>query len=266
MIGAPLGNTWYDSLQLKVTKRYSQGLDLLGTFTWQKELTTIGTPSLLLPTIPPNDVFNRRNQKTISSLSEPFVFVFAFNYRIPEFGPNRWVRLAVGGWTFGGILRYASGLPIRVPAAQNQLASLLFRGTYANRVPGEPLFLKDLNCHCIDPNKDFVLNPKAWSDPAPGQWGTSATFYNDYRYARRPDEQLSVGRIFRIKEEMTLQIRAEFFNAFNRTYLNNPNSANALETQRVNAQGVPAAGFGRIDAGSVFSSPRNGQLVARFQW
>lgn len=26
------------------------------------------------------------------------------------------------------------------------------------------------------------------------------------------------------------------------------------------------AGFGRIDAGSVASSPRNGQLVARFQF
>ena len=47
------------------------------------------------------------------------------------------------------------------------------------RVPGKPLYLKAPNCHCIDPNKDFVLNPKAWSDPAAGQWGTAATYYND---------------------------------------------------------------------------------------
>jgi hypothetical protein len=257
VVGAPLGNTWYDSLQVKVTKRYSHGLDLLGTFTWQKELTTIG---------PVNDVFNRPLQKSIGSLSEPFILVTAFNYRVPALGPNRWVRLAVGGWTFGGILRYASGLPIQVPAAQNQLASLLFRGTFANRVPGEPLFLKDLNCHCIDPNRDFVLNPKAWSDPGPGQWGTSAPYYNDYRYARRPDEQLSVGRIFRIREGMTFQVRAEFFNAFNRTFLNDPTSNNAQQTQTRNALGVPTAGFGRIDSGSVPNPPRNGQIVARFQW
>jgi len=76
----------------------------------------------------------------------------------------------------------------------------------------------------VGPRNGARVVAKAWSDPAPGQWGTSATFYNDYRYARRPDEQLSVGRIFRIKEEMTLQIRVEFFNAFNRTYLNNPRS------------------------------------------
>jgi len=55
-----------------------------------------------------------------------------------------------------------------------------------NRVAGEPLFTKDLNCHCIDPNKDFVLNPKAWSDVPQGQWGFSAPYYNDYRQARVP--------------------------------------------------------------------------------
>jgi hypothetical protein len=46
------------------------------------------------------------------------------------------------------------------------LSTLLFRGRFSSRVPGQPLFLKDLNCHCIDPNKEFVLNPAAWSDPA----------------------------------------------------------------------------------------------------
>ena len=35
---AARGNTWYDSLQVKVTKRYSHGLTMTGGFTWQKEL------------------------------------------------------------------------------------------------------------------------------------------------------------------------------------------------------------------------------------
>jgi hypothetical protein len=196
---APLGNSWYDSLQIKATKRYSHGLDLMATFTWQKELTTIGAV---------NDVFDRRSQKQISSLSEPFVLVFAGNYRVPQAGPTRLIRRLVGGWTLGGIMRYASGLPILVPTAQNQLAALLFRPTFASRVPGAPLFLKDLNCHCIDPNKEFVLNPNAWVDPPAGQFGTSAPYYNDYRYQRRPDEQLSFGRVFQIREGMTFQVRA----------------------------------------------------------
>ncbi len=256
--GAPLGNTWYDSLQTKLTKRYSNGLDLLGTFTWQKELTTIG---------PVNNVVNRANQKQVSALSEPLIFMVAAHYRVPKFGPNRFVRNLVGGWTIGTILRYASGMPIRSPQANNALNTVLPQAsnptTFANRVEGAPLFLKDLNCHCIDPNKDFVLNPDAWSDPAAGQFGTAAAYYSDYRYARRPDEQINIGREFRIKEGIVFSVRAEFFNVFNRTFMNNPDVANAQTTQKTNSQGIPISGFGRINSGSVFSDPRNGQLVAR---
>ena len=255
--GAPLANTWYDSLQVKVTKRYSHGLDLLATFAWQKELTT---------DVSINDVFNRPNQKGLSSLSEPFILVLAFNYRLPAMGSSKWVRTAVGGWTVGGILRYASGLPIPVAVSQNQLSGLVFQTTRFNRVSGEPLYLYDLNCHCFDPNKDFVLNPKAWSDAAPGQWGFSAPYYNDLRYQRRPDEQVTFGRVFRLREGMSFQVRAEFFNVFNRVYLNDPSATNPLQTPNRNAQGVPISGFGRIDTGSLISQPRNGQIVARFQF
>jgi hypothetical protein len=37
-LGRPLGDTWYDSLQAKLPKRYSHGLDVQAAFTWQKEL------------------------------------------------------------------------------------------------------------------------------------------------------------------------------------------------------------------------------------
>jgi hypothetical protein len=35
---APLGNNWYDSLQVTLTRRYSRGLELTAAYTWQKEL------------------------------------------------------------------------------------------------------------------------------------------------------------------------------------------------------------------------------------
>jgi hypothetical protein len=109
-----------------------------------------------------------------------------------------------------------------------------------------------------------VLNPKAWSDPAAGQWGTAAAFYNDYRYQRRPNEQLSFGRGFRLREGMNLQVRAELFNPFNRVFLNNPTATNALATQARNAQGLTTSGFGYINTGSLYSTPRTAQLMARF--
>jgi hypothetical protein len=265
--GAPLGNTWYDSLQMKLTKRLSHGLDVTSTFVWQKELTTAEGNV--------NNVSNRSLQKTLSELSQPLILMVAFNYQTPGWGRNRWMNAALRGWTVGGIVRYASGLPIKSPIAQNNLAAILYESTYANRVPGQPLFLKDLNCRCIDPNKDFVLNPAAWSQPGPGQFGVSNSFYNDYRYARTPSEQVSLGRWFSIREKVRFQIRAEFFNVLNRNLLSEPSSSNSQQTQSRTAQGRATGGFGYITPGqtTITSSsrgqatpPRSGQLVARIEF
>jgi hypothetical protein len=262
---APLGNNWYDSLQVKATKRYSHGLDFTAAYTYSKTLSTVEAHDGTI--VPLSDVYNRPNQKTYSVSDQPHVFVVGFNYQTPRAGPNKFVKTLVGDWTIGGILRYSSGFPIRVPQAQNAINSVWFRGgSNANRVANQPLFLKDPNCHCFDPNKEFILNPNAWSDPLPGEWGTAAAYYGDYRTARRPDEQLSLGRVFRVKEKMNFSIRAEFFNVFNRVYLNNPDSTNALATPRVDANGQVISGFGRVNTASTFSPPRSGQIVARFQF
>jgi hypothetical protein len=262
---APLGNNWYDSLQTKLTKRFSRGLDFTVAYTWSKTLTTVEDQNGSV--VPLNDVYNRRNQKTFSVNDQPHVFVTGFNYTLPKVGPGKLAKALVGDWTVGGILRYASGTPIRTPTSNNGLGALLFRGTNTNRVPGEPLFLKDLNCHCFDPNKEFVLNPKAWSDPAQGTWGYAAAYYNDYRTARRPDEQLSLGRNFQLKERLMFSFRAEMFNVFNRVYLLNPDSGNFQATQNVNAAtGQIISGFGRINTANTFLPPRSGQIVARIQF
>ena len=262
-VGAPLGNTWYDSLQTKVTKRISHGLDAQGSFVWQKELADNESASATSFYV--NDVFNRHNQKTLSSLSQPLITVIAFNYRMPALGPSRWVREIVRDWTLSGIFKYASGLPILAPVAQNNLSQVLFQSTFATRLSDQPLFLKNLNCNCIDPYNNLTLNKAAWAQPAAGKFGQSAVFFNDYRYARLPSEQAGLGRIFRIRERATLQVRAEFFNIFNRVFLNQPTSTNALQTPTFNSLGLNG-GFGYISPGSVLNPPRNGQIVARLQF
>jgi hypothetical protein len=256
-LGVPFGESKYDSLQVKANKRYSHGLNLTATFTWQNERTNM---------LPGNAFFNRVDEFFVSELSEPLITVVAFSYEVPAFTSNRFVRAAVGGWTFGGMVRYASGLPIPVPSSQNQITALLFENTRMNRVEGEPLYMGDLNSGDIDPSQDFALNPKAWANPAPGQTSASLPFYDDFRYQRRPDEQLSIGRSFRIRNRARFEVRGEFFNAFNRIQLNNPDAANPLQTQQRNAQGVPTAGFGRINTGTVFGPPRSGQIVTRLSW
>ena len=102
---------------MKANKRYSHGLNLTATFTWQNERTNMGTGATTSSII-------RRTSLRPPDLSEPLITVVAFSYEVPAFTSNRFVRAALGGWTFGGMVRYASGLPIPVPASQNQIAAL----------------------------------------------------------------------------------------------------------------------------------------------
>src|SRR5206468_3564107 len=177
-LGPPLGDTWYDSLQVKATQRFSRGLTGQVAYTWQKELVsgTGADTSYLTPgTVLINDVYNYAQNKQLSAFSRPHMLVVALNYTTPgfKFGDGMASRIlssVARDWTFGSVLRYQSGELIRVPASNNQLLNQLGRGpsnnpanwgggtTFFNRVEGQPLFLKDPNCHCIDPTKDLVLN------------------------------------------------------------------------------------------------------------
>ena len=271
---APLGKVWYDALQAKVTKRLSRGLDFSYAFTFQKELT-MGAEADTTGGGAVNDIFDRGKQKQISSLSRPFTSVLALNYRLPKWGPNRIVSQALRDWTVGTVIQDASGLPILAPQAQNttNINSYLFRGgvgTYANRVAGQPLYLKDLNCHCVDPRKDLILNPAAWTNPADGHFGTSAPYFSDYRFQRRPQENFAISRTFRLKADspMALNVRMEFTNILNRTEMPDPVATNFAATRTTNAQtGALTGGFGFINPASISRSPvqpRQGTLVARF--
>jgi hypothetical protein len=238
-----------------------------------------------------NDVFNRQNNKTLSGFDQPQTLIIAGNYTTPKlltsssgFG-SKMLSWAARDWVAGAVLHYASGFPFKVPTATTGLSSFVFQNTNVNRVPGQPLFTVDLNCHCFDPNTTFVLNPNAWANPPLGQFGTANAHYDDYRMQRHPAESVSLARNFRFKERSTLQIRAEFSNIFNRAGINVPSATNAFATPT--CAGGPCqpgsqttGGFGYISSAAVGGAasnpaaastatfatprPREGTLVARF--
>lgn len=279
--GAPLGDSWYDSLQVKATKRLSHGLSLQAAYTWAKtEANPAGTV---------NNIFNRPNQKGITSTNQPTLLNIGYVYQVQKYGflpQSKFLRAILADWNFGGLLQYASGLPIATPTSSNNMAGWYGQNTLENRVPGQPLYITNENCNCINPTGQFVLNPNAWANPAPGEWGTSSPYYADFRGPRRPSENMNIGRTFRIKERTTLEVRAEFFNVFNRLYLNTAsasspqgNRACTITTPTAGAASsvnIPAgsyscpngysspSGFGAISYTSLYAQPRNGQLVARF--
>jgi hypothetical protein len=287
----PMGKTWYDALQIKATKRLSHGLSLLSTFAWSKSLTIgseIGEPNpgttggALV-----NNVFNRYQNKYLSQYDQPFLFNTSVTYTTPRTSfktPfNKALSAALGDWTYGAFLQYASGMPMQVPLAQSNLNNYLFQGqSFANRKPGVPLFtVKDINCHCYDPNTTFVLNKDAWYDPDPGTFGSSPAYYNDYRKQRRPVENMNLGRRFQITEKASFNLRIEFTNVFNRAFWGDPggSTAGAALTQWTLAQtrqplkpgqtiANTATGFGMVPTTGFTTTqnlyPRQGVLVGRF--
>jgi hypothetical protein len=296
-LGPPLGDTWYDSLQAKVTKRYSHGLDVQYAFTWQKELANGANSdtSYLTPNPPRiNDVFNYAQNKQISGYSRPLVSILSFNYRTPRLpGDGKGLKAAswvTKDWVIGAVLRYQSGAVLPTASSNNNFLNQMQRGvannpalwgggtTFQNLVPGQALFLQDPNCHCFDPTKTLVLNPAAWSDVAAGQYGNSAPYLNNYRWQRQPAESMSFGRIFPIAKEGTinLNVRIEFQNIFNRTFLAAPSAANPtapllFTNQFANgATGALSSGFGFVNSvnggGPAGAQPRSGQIVARFSF
>ena len=299
-LGPPNGNTWYDSLQIKATKRYSHGLSSQLAYTWQKELTngTNSNTSYVTPSAPLiNDVFNKSLDKQISGFSQPQTLIISFSYTTPKlradssgFKALSWV---LRDWVYSGVLSYRSGQILGTPSSANQLLANLARGpannpaiwgggyTFMNRVPGQPLFLMDPNSK-FDPTKQLVLNPAAWVEPAYGTFGASAAYFNDYRWQRQPSESMAFGRTFGLgkEERFRLQIRAEFQNIFNRTFYTLPTGSGATfvttpaghGNSLSGVTGLLSSGFGYVNwlNGGAYNSlgtgpaPRSGQIVARF--
>ncbi len=288
--GAPTGSTSYDSLQAKATQRLSHGLSVTSLFTWSKSLVAAR-----------EEFFNpNSSQKQLQPTDQPFLFNIAAVYTTPKARfLDKWHAASwlAQDWQVGISASYGSGTLLTPPSVTttNNLGS-----SQMVRVPGQPLFLKDPNCHCINPWYDQILNPLAWTNPTStgqpdyttnnsggslnGVFGPN-TLYGDFRGPRHPTENLNFGRNFRIKERMSFQIRAEFTNALNRTFLGNPVTVPPPGGSPVsprlaigrNNLGQITSGFGTINA--TFSTgpsggfatlagnpslPRQGTLIARF--
>jgi hypothetical protein len=278
----PLGASWYDALQMKLTKRFSHGLVAGVSYAYsmaEDNATNAGS------------IYNRASFKGLSANDTPNILNVNVDYTIPAFGfvqSSRIARTILADWRLGTIQTYSSGALLSTPTSSNSIGSYVSTGyTRMVRVPGVPLYQvedavsgsstvisRNLNCGCIDPTVDTVLNPAAWVNQAAGVPGSNIVYYNDFRAQRRPVISASLGKLFRIKEHMTLSLRAEFFNLFNTDLSIAAPSTGSPQNPPTLSNGVLTGGFGYLNytgitANSVSSSvptPRTGQLVARIDF
>jgi outer membrane receptor protein involved in Fe transport len=289
-LGPAIGKTWYDSLQFKATKRFSHGLSMQGSFVWAKG-DVLGTGAeagniTTLQGIPIYaDIYNYGINKQLNQLVKPLALVISGTYITPKFVASstgtKVLSEVVRDWQLGWVLRYQNGDLIQTPYSNNQLYLQLARfsgpttytPTFWNRVPGVNPLGVDPNCKCFNPQTTLVLNKAAWTDAPGGTFGTSAPFYNDYRWQRQPAESMSFGRNFRLGKEgrYNLFIRAEAQNIFNRLFFKMPLTGTASPTLSANPStpatstgGVYTGGYGYIATlGGAGATPRSGQVVAR---
>ena len=266
-VSAPLGKTWYDSLQSTITQRFSYGLTLNGNFTWSKNLDLMSSP----------DIFNRSVGKNISLNDLPYQFRLSAQYSTPK-----QAFFLFRDWSVGWFLQYQSA-PLLIEPSANAgafpISGWLGRGPGpAERVAGQPLFTTnwvdlngvphtdelDINCHCYDPTKTVVLNPLAFTGTPNGQWASNFSHIRDFRGIRYPTENANLGRSFRIKERVTINIRVEFANVLNRLRLPQPSTASLTASPiKSSLTGLYTTGYGTIVPTAGTAGQRSGMLVGR---
>ncbi len=286
---APLGKTWYDSLQLNVTQRFSRGLSLNANYTFSKGMDLLSSP----------DIFNRQLGKNLTALDTPHQFRMTAEYQVPSFAnsgikylSNKTVSYILGNWGIGWYLQYQSAAILQRPSNQGTipLSNFLGRGPGSAQLrigadgqPMNPWSVNwvdydgnrrtdpiDINCHCYDPTKTIVFNPAAWESIPNGQWANSFSDIRPYRGYRYPLENANVSRNFRFTERFVLHIRVEFQNVLNRTRLPQPSNgtggnfsaAPTTFTTGANA-GLYSAGFGTVLPTSGTNNARSGTLIGR---
>jgi hypothetical protein len=282
-LGPFIGKSWYDALQTKVTKRFSHGLQVQGSFVWSKATdiglgSEAGNISTLAGEAVIGDYFNYGTNKQLNQLTRPLATVISGAYTTPRFTADslgmKALSQVVRDWQVGFLLRYQSAALIESPASTNQLNLQLQRTfpTFMNYVPGVNPLAVDPNCHCFNPQTTQVLNPNAWTDAPAGTWGVSAPFYSNYRWQRQPAESMSFGRNFRMGREgrYNLAVRAEFQNILNRLFLSAPltngnGGAVSAIAPITRVGGVIIGGYGSVATiGGAGATPRSGQIVGRF--
>ena len=278
------GQSFYNAGKIDVQRRFSQGIQFGASYTFSKLITDAASDlyggSALTGVL--QNPADRRSLRSISPDDVPHNFVFNYLIELP-FGKGKpflntggIVDRIVGGWQVGGIQRYRSGTPITVFVAGGRrdfLDLLGWGGNLRVNVTGQPFYATNTVVNG-DPVSFRYLNAGAFSAPPtyagtaaaigsaeyaayyanPARFlGTGAPTFNGLRTKPFYTEDLSIIKKTRITETTYFEIRAEFFNLFNRSRPSGPES-------NFDNLGI----FGNSGYFSDLDQPRRIQLGARF--
>jgi hypothetical protein len=234
----PAGFSNYNSLQVKLEKRFAYGLQFLNSFVWGKAIDNSGQS---LDTsggndASPQDVRNLAAEKGLSNYDQKLTNVTSVVYQLPvgkgkKFGDSLHPALdaVIGGWELTVINNALSAPPINlrawagnIPAAFQTVGNLSgFRGgeTFRPNVLGPVLAVNPEDITNTFFNTANVVLPTDPSKP----FGNAGR--NSVRGIGTQQMDLGIHKNFALpRESMRLQFRAEFFNVMNHTNFTAPNT------------------------------------------
>lgn len=236
-----IGTSNYNSMQVKVEKRYSFGLSFLSSYTWSKSLDiqSEGQSGSIMT------IYDLRRDWGPSDFDIRQMFVYSGTYTLPvgkgkQFlsGARGFTNALLGGWNIGGITSIDSGLPFSISAG-GDLANV-GGGSQRAQVVG-------------DPNSGFSQSRLKWFNTsaftAPAQYTFGNAGRNNMRGPRQVNVDFVTYKDFAFTESKKLEFRAEFFNVANHARFGNPNN------------NVQSGAFGGIYSAA---EPRDIQFALKF--
>ncbi len=233
-------NSSYNSLQMSLRRRYSQGLMFMGSYTWGHSIDEgsqqWGSEGRNNPQNT-TDLYDHSFDRGNSIFDVKHAFVFSGVYALP-FGNtlDGAARHIVSGWEINSIITLTTGNPVTIITGFNRADN---RDT---RNPDRPDLVGNNNNPIVgdgrDPDRYF--DTSAFSLPARGTHGDLAR--SSLRGPGVATWDFGIFKNFNLSEQVRGQFRVEFFNILNHANFAHPSSAifNSNGTVRGNAAKITA--------------------------
>jgi hypothetical protein len=198
---------------LRAERRFANGFNFLATYTWSKFLNNTNEGGAVLGAEGGtySNFYNRRADYGPSENDIPHRVTVSGVYELP-IGRGRPVQLpliadvVLGGWSLGGVLTLQSGPPFTVTTQVNTV----FSAAGALRAD----VLRNPNLPTSERTLARWFDTSAFAQPAPATFGNQGV--NLLRADGLTNFDLSLLKSFSLPGEgRKVQLRGEFFNAFN---------------------------------------------------
>jgi hypothetical protein len=207
----------YNGLSVKLQKRFSAGLSFLTSYTWAHNLDIYSTERGGTAGGPQDPRYWRADYASSSAdvkhaflLSSVYELPFGKGKRYLTSGPASYI---FGNWEWSNILGLYGGQPVAVTLGFDN-ASLGSAGGQRPDLVGDPVL--------SDPTRLRWFNTSAFARPAQLKFGNAGR--NLFRGPDLTNYDTALMKNFVLREQTTLQFRAEFFNAFNLVNFGQPNA------------------------------------------